>query len=141
MASSRVKTSRRYYRNTTEERIRGGEVRLSDIVTLLQAEVLAPAENMSKEIGDVHASDLISRVLASSSRGALWVTGLLDPQVVNTAELFDLSGIVFVSNRRPSEEIVSEAKAEGIPILVTGYTMFEVCGLLYRHGLVPARRD
>jgi hypothetical protein len=115
-------------------------VRLSDIVELLHAEVLASVDDMSREIKQVHASDLISRVLASSSRGALWVTGLLDPQVVNTAELFDLSGIVFVNDRRPSAEIIAQAKAEGIPILATGLTMFESCGLLYRHGLTPARR-
>lgn len=115
-------------------------MRLSDIVTLLQAEVLAPAEDMGKEVKDIHASDLISRVLASSSRGALWVTGLLDPQVVNTAELFDLSGIVFVNDRRPSREIIEEAKAEGIPLLATGFTMYETCGLLYKHGLASARR-
>jgi hypothetical protein len=115
-------------------------VRLSDIVTLLQADVLVPGNDIDKEIAQVHASDLISRVLASSSRGALWVTGLIDPQVVNTAELFDLSCLVFVSNRRPSAEIIEHAKTENIPVLATQFTMFETCGLLYKEGLAPSRR-
>ena len=113
---------------------------LTELVRLLRAEILAPAGDTCKEITAVHASDLISRVLAGCSRGALWVTGLLDSQIVNTAELFDLSGIVFVNNRRPSAEIIEQAKQEGILMLCTELTMFETCGILYKHGLIPAKR-
>jgi hypothetical protein len=113
---------------------------LTELVGLLRAEILTPAGDMSKEITAVHASDLISRVLAGCSRGALWVTGLLDPQIVNTAELFDLSGIIFVNNRRPSKEIIEQAKREGILMLCTELTMFETCGILYKHGMTPAKR-
>jgi len=115
-------------------------LRLKDIADLLQGEVLVPAEDMNVEIRTIHASDLISRVLASSSRGALWITGLLDSQIVNTAELFDLSGVVFVGNRRPSPEIIEDAREEGVPLLVTNLTMFETCGRLYSHGLLPSIR-
>ena len=73
----------------------------------------------------VHASDLISQVLASCSRGALWLTGLLDHQIINTAELFDLACVVFVGNRRPSKEILELAAAEDVPVILTGLTMYE----------------
>ncbi|MCU0611159.1 MAG: DRTGG domain-containing protein [Candidatus Eisenbacteria bacterium] len=115
-------------------------MRLTEIVALLNADALVLDDGMDREIETVHASDLISEVLASCSRGALWLTGLLDLQIVNTAELFDLAAVVFVGNRRPSEGILALARDEGIPILATRLTMFETCGLLHARGLRPGTR-
>jgi hypothetical protein len=113
---------------------------LREIVKLLDADVLTCHEELDREIKLVHASDLISEVLASCSRSALWLTGLLDRQIINTAELFDLSGVVFVSNRRPSEQIIMAAIEDQIPIMVTQLSMFETCGLLFAQGLISANR-
>ncbi len=112
-----------------------------DVVDLLQAEVLVPPSDDTIEIEIVHASDLISKVLASCSMGALWLTGLLDAQIVNTAELFDLIGVVFIGGRRPGREIIQAAEGEGIPILLTQLSMFEAAGILYANGLKTAKRD
>ncbi|MBN1551052.1 transcriptional regulator [bacterium] len=115
-------------------------MQLHEIVKLLGAEVLVGAGDLDREISAVHASDLISHVLATCTRGALWLTGLLDSQIVNTAELFDLSAVVFVANRRPTQDIIEAAEMENVPVLCTQYTMFESCGLLYSKGLKPSRR-
>ncbi len=116
-------------------------LQLKEVIELLNAHVLTDHHDPDREINSIHASDLISEVLASCSRGALWLTGLLDSQIINTAELFDLSGVVFVGNRVPNEEIISAANEEGIPIMVTRLTMFETCGLLFQKGLVSAKRN
>jgi hypothetical protein len=113
---------------------------LQTVMELIQGELVTCPGELSREIQTVHASDLISEVLASCDRGALWITGLLDRQIINTAELFDLSGVVFVSNRRPSPEIIQAAVDDQIPILITKLTMFETCGILYHHGLLPGKR-
>ncbi len=116
-------------------------MRLEEIRNLLAAENLTDQLSLDTDVDSVHASDLISEVLASCSRGALWLTGLLDVQVVNAAELFDLAGIVFVGNRRPYKELLDAANEDEIPILVTELTMFEACGLLFRNDLKSAKRD
>ncbi|HPQ41274.1 MAG TPA: transcriptional regulator [bacterium] len=113
---------------------------LPTIIGLLNAENLTNQLDMSANIHTVHASDLISEVLASCGRGALWLTSLLDTQIVNTAELFDLSCVVFVGSRRPSQEIIDAALEDEIPIFVTKLSMFEACGVLYQHGLKTANR-
>lgn len=114
---------------------------MSQIVMLLEGEPLVFDESMDREVSSVHASDLISEVLASCSRGALWLTGLLDPQIVNTAELFDLAGVIFVGNRRPSAGVLALAKEEGIPLIATKKSLFEACGILYAHHLKPGVRE
>lgn len=116
-------------------------MRLEEIKNLLSAENLTEQIALDMDVDMVHASDLISEVLASCSRGAVWLTGLLDVQVVNAAELFDLACIVFVGNRRPFKELLDAAVEDEIPILLTELTMFEACGLLYRNGLKPANRN
>ncbi len=116
-------------------------MQLKRIAELLEADVLVSVKDLERDITTVHASDLISQVLASCSRGALWITGLLDQQIINTAELFDLSGVVFIGNRRPSADIIDTAVEEQIPVLVTKLSMFEACGLLYAEGLQPALRS
>lgn len=113
---------------------------LKRIAELLNAEILVSVDDMNRDIDMIHASDLISQVLATCCRGALWLTGLLDPQIINTAELFDLAGVVFIGNRRPSPDILELATEERIPILLTPLTMYEACGILYGEGLRPGIR-
>jgi len=115
-------------------------VELKKIADLLSAEILVPGDDLNRDIKTIHASDLISQVLATCSRGALWLTGLLDPQIINTAELFDLSCVVFIGNRRPSPDILELATEERIPILLTPLTMYEACGRLHAEGLRPGTR-
>jgi len=115
-------------------------VKLQEIKEIIDAEVLTPQLDYTIETQTVHASDLISEVLASCNRGALWLTSLLDAQIVNTAELFDLSAVVFVGARRPHQEIIDAAIEDEIPIMVTKLSMFEACGLLYAQGLKTAKR-
>lgn len=124
------------------KREEGGRVilELTKIIEILQAENLTEQIDISTSIQTVHASDLISEVLASCGRGALWLTSLLDSQIVNTAELFDLSCVVFVGSRRPSQDIIDSAIEDDIPIFVTKLSMFEACGVLYQNGLKTANR-
>ena len=113
---------------------------LCEIKKLLQAEILSERDCSNIDVQIVHASDLISGVLASCSQRALWITGLLDHQTINTAVLFCLTGVIFVENRRPPSSIIQAANEDEIPVMVTPLSMFEVCGLLYSKGLKSAKR-
>jgi len=113
---------------------------LKEIIQLLEAEILIDNVNIEKDVPSIYASDLISEVLASCSRGALWVTGLLDIQVISTAELFDLVAVIFVGNRRPGKDIIKAANEESIPIFLSKLCMYEACGRLFMERLPSAKR-
>jgi len=98
---------------------------------LLKAEVYC-GENLSVRIQDVAAADLMSDVLALSRPGMLLLTGLVSTQVIRTAVVVDLCGVVFVHGKKPGEAVLSLARESGIPVLGTALTMFEAAGLLYR---------
>ncbi len=103
---------------------------LADICKLLGAEVLN-GDDLSIQVEAVGAADLLSDVLATSKPGTLLLTGLISMQVIRTAIVADLCGVVFVRGKRPGIEILDLAKESRIPVLGTQLKMFEAAGRLY----------
>ena len=60
-------------------------------------------------------------------------------QIVRTAQMLDIPAIVFVRGKRPLEETIQLARENGIPILLTRYSMFESCGILFAKGMKPSQ--
>ena len=111
-------------------------MRLSDIKTILHAEVLCGAEHLDREVFSACGSDFMSDVLAFVKNQALLLTGLVNPQVVRTADMVEMKCIVFVRGKVPGETIISLAKEMGITILTTKHPLFITCGKLYSAGIV-----
>lgn len=110
---------------------------INDIRELLGAEVLCGSERLDMEVHSACGSDMMSDVLAYVKNQAVLVTGLVNPQVIRTAEMMDMRCIVFVRGKTPSEEMINLAADAGIVVLATDMRMFEACGKLYSGGLVP----
>ena len=64
------------------------------------------------------------------------LTGLVNTQVVRTAEMMDMHCIVFVRSKQPTPEIIELAEESGIVLLASPKRMYEACGILYSNGLV-----
>ena len=71
-------------------------MQIRDIANKLNASVLTPELDMSREVIHAFSSDLMSDVLASCQEGDLLITGLINAQAVRTAEVVDIGAIVFV---------------------------------------------
>ena len=112
-------------------------MKISEIASLLDAEVLCCNDSLSHEVHSACGSDMMSDVLAYVKDQAVLITGLVNPQVIRTAEMMDMRCVVFVRNKKPSEEMLSLAEEAGIVILATSKRMFDACGLLYTGGLAP----
>jgi predicted transcriptional regulator len=111
-------------------------MRLRDILTLLDAEVLVGDEEaLAMEISTACGSDLMSDVLAFTKEKTLLLTGLTQPQVIRTAEMMDLNAIIFVRGKRPELATIQLAKEIDIPLLTTELPLFEACGRLYSTGV------
>jgi len=108
---------------------------LGDIRELLEATVLAGANDMGMEIDRAYCADLMSDVLAFSISNSLLITGLTNTQVIRTAEVATIKAVVFVQNKRPEIQTISLAEEKKIPLLVTHFSMFETCGILFEKGL------
>lgn len=110
-------------------------MKLAEVKILLQAEVVCGQEWLEKEVNTICGADLMSDVLAFTKEKTLLLTGLTNIQVVRTAEMSDLVGIVFVRGKRPGMDVIQLAQSMGIPLLLTDYPMYEACGLLHREDI------
>ena len=108
---------------------------IADIVRILQADLVCGADHLETEVHNACGSDMMSDVLAYVKDQSVLLTGLVNSQVVRTAEMMDMVCIVFVRGKRPDEQILSLARQRGIAVLSTPYRMFTACGLLYDNGL------
>jgi predicted transcriptional regulator len=108
---------------------------LEEMKDILGAEVVVGSDCMDIEIRDAFAADLLSDVLAFAKEGTILITGITNPQVVRTAEMLELVGIVFVRGKKPDAETMKLAQIKKVPLLSTRYIMFETCGRLFKNGL------
>ena len=87
-------------------------MKISDIKTLLNAEVLCGENNLSHDVFSACGSD------------------------IRTAEMMDMVCIVFVRSKRPTPDMIELARENGLVLMATDKRMYEACGLLYKSGLV-----
>ncbi|MDD3705292.1 MAG: DRTGG domain-containing protein [Clostridiaceae bacterium] len=110
-------------------------MKICEVKLILNAEVLCGEELLENEVSYAFGSDLMSDVLAFVKGKTLLLTGLTNQQVVRTAEMADLSAIVFVRGKKPGEDIIDLATEKEIALLLTRDTMYTASGKLYGNGL------
>ena len=108
---------------------------LREVRDILSATVLSGEESLELEVHSACGSDFMSDVLAYVKDQALLLTGLVNPQVVRTADMMDMKCIVFVRGKMPGEDILELARERDIVVMRSGLRMFIACGLLYSRGL------
>ncbi|HZJ78017.1 MAG TPA: DRTGG domain-containing protein [Clostridia bacterium] len=110
-------------------------MKVSDIASVLNAEIICGSDLVDQEVYTACGSDMMSDVLAFVKEQGVLLTGLVNPQVVRTAEMMDMHCVVFVRGKTPDEAIIELAEERDIILLKTEIEMFTSCGILYSKGL------
>ena len=110
-------------------------MKISTIKELLNAEIVCGEDHLDREVYSACGSDMMSDVLAYVKDQAVLLTGLVNAQVVRTAEMMDMVCIVFVRSKCPTAEMVELARESNMVLLKTNKRMYEACGRLYAGGL------
>ena len=109
---------------------------IQDIKNILHAEILwADEEMLSHEVHTACGSDMMSDVLAFVKDQAVLWTGLVNPQVIRTADMVEMKCVVFVRGKMPGMDILHLAEERDIVVMTCPKRMYEACGLLYSKGL------
>lgn len=111
-------------------------MKISQMQELLEAKVICCEENIGRHVYSACGCDLMSDVLAFVKDQAVLLTGLVNPQVIRTAEMMDMICVVFVRSKTPTPEMIELAKESGIVLMVSDKRLYEACGILYQNGLV-----
>jgi predicted transcriptional regulator len=111
-------------------------MKVGEIIKILKANALyLPQNGEDTEIKSACGSDMMSDVLAFVKDQGLLLTGLLNAQVVRTAEMMDIPCVAFCRGKIPDESVVELARQKGIILLSTAYRLYQACGVLYGAGL------
>ncbi len=114
-------------------------MKLRELVKKFNLEVKCAADRLDRKIEGGYVSDLLSDVIANGKAGDLWVTLQIHQNIVAVASLNNLAVIVIVNGRQPEEETIRKAEKEGIPIMVSKMSAFELVGRLYSAGISGIR--
>jgi predicted transcriptional regulator len=109
---------------------------LREIVKVLNATVYLGEERLDEEVKNAFASDLMSDVLTLKETPML-ITGLCNVQTIRTCDMATLDIVVFVRNKKPTEDMIELAEDNDMVLIATSYSMFKTCGLLFDSGIEP----
>ena len=111
-------------------------MKIKEVKEYLGAELLCGSETeLEKDVYSACGSDMMGDVLAYVKDQSVLLTGLVNPQVIRTAEMMDMICLVFVRSKKPTPEMVALAHEPGLVVLATDKRMYEACGILYSNGL------
>jgi hypothetical protein len=108
---------------------------LSDLAARLDLKVYTADIPLERAVLGGYASDLLSDVIGHGRKDDLWVTMQVHPNIIAVAVLKELAGVVLVNGREPAAETLAQAEKEGVLILGTRLSAFELVGRLYGMGV------
>ncbi len=113
---------------------------IREVNELVDGNVLVGEDRMDTPVETACGSDLMSDVLAFVKDKTVLITGLINPHVLRTAEMLDITCVVFSRGKLPSEEMLEMAEEIGITVIASPLTTYTACGELYIHGLPGTKR-
>ncbi len=105
-----------------------------EVAGKLNLEVLTGKVNLDEEVKRGYSSDLLSDVIANAEENSIWITVQRHVNILGVAKLKNIVAIITPRNLKIDKEVIDRAGAEGVALLRSGSSAFEVAGLLY--GLI-----
>lgn len=109
---------------------------LEEIIEKLDLELLTERKDFSQVApSGGYASDLLSCVMTGAPHQGVWVTLQAHGNIVAVGALLELSAIIITGAAAPDQETIDKANHEGVTLLSTSMTTYEVVGRLWELGL------
>ncbi|MCL3780446.1 hypothetical protein EMN47_08575 [Prolixibacteraceae bacterium JC049] len=112
-------------------------MKISEVAKLMNARIVCGEHRLEEEIKHGFGSDLMSDVLRTEAEQLILITGLANLQTIRTAEMADIEFILFVRDKKATDEMVELAKENNLVVLETSNSMFKASGILFQAGLTP----
>lgn len=110
-------------------------MKVKEIQNLFNLEVVSGEKGLDRDITGGYCGDLLSDVMANSTKGAVWLTVQVHQNIVAVAILKELAAIILVNDRQPDEETKTKSEEENIPLLITPLSAYQFAGQLSELGI------
>ena len=111
---------------------------IQELATLLNASVVEPGAAPDAQVTCGYTCDLLSWVLAHGRKGMAWTTVQTHVNVIAVAVLMEMACVILSEGNQLEADSLQKAKEEGLAVLATDKTAYEICGLMLRAGIEPS---
>ncbi len=108
---------------------------IRDAIQVTGAMLLTENAELDREISCGYACDLLSWVMSHGEADMIWITVQTHMNAVAVASLADMSCILVPENIQVEPAICEKAQDEGIAILASDKSAYELSGLLFGAGV------
>lgn len=108
---------------------------VKEVIDALNLKLVTEGVDTSREITGGCVCDLLSLVMASGEEGMAWITVQTHINVVAVASLHDFACIIVSSGCEVDADTIEKAASEGIPVLASEMSGYEIAGKLYGMGV------
>ncbi len=108
---------------------------VNDLVARFDLQVAAGEKGLERKIADGYCGDLLSEIMVNAPEGCVWLTIQGHQNIVAVGVLREMAGIIITGGRTPDDETLHKANQEGIPILLSPDSAYQLAGQLYAIGV------
>jgi len=114
---------------------------VQELLTLTEAKDMTPETDKSAVVSCGYTCDLLSWVMAHGAAGMAWVTVQTHMNVIAVASLMEMAAVVIPEDIEMEGPSLEKAKDEGITVLQSPLTAYEICARLSAAGLPGKQRE
>jgi len=111
------------------------DMTVKELAEKLDMKVLTGDIGLERNIGGVYICDLLSWVISRAKENDLWITVLTNLNIVAVAVLSGVACIVVPEGIQLEEATVNKAAREGIPVLSSDLSAYDICKRLVNLGI------
>ena len=112
-----------------------------ELTELIGATNMTPEANQETEVTCGYTCDLLSWVMAHGAAGMAWVTVQTHMNVIAVASLMEMAAVIIPEGIEMEAPSLDKAKDEGITVLQSEKTAYEICAILAEAGLPGKKRE
>ena len=113
---------------------------IKELATLLDATTVCAGAEADTPLTCGYACDLLSWVLAHGRKGMVWTTVQTHVNVVAVAVLMEMACVILAEDNHIEAASLAKAEEEGLTVMETAMTAYEICGRMFAAGITPSDR-
>ena len=114
---------------------------VKELIELTGSRNMTPEADLNTEVTCGYTCDLLSWVMAHGKAGMAWITVQTHMNVIAVASLMEMAAVIIPEDIEMEGPTLEKAREEGIAVLQSGKTAFELCALMAQAGLPGTPRD
>ena len=108
---------------------------IQDVMQITGAKLLTPAADVTREVTCGYAGDLLSLVMSAGQPGMAWITVQTHMNVIAVASNLEMPVVIISEGITMEATSAAKAEEEGVAVLSSDKTSYELAGLLFASGL------